>query len=419
MVHLNFSKEGGQMKKLSAIAIPLALFLMSSPAAYPQAEQTTKRPPPVAPTLVREGEFATSLASGLEMGTAVNETEAEALLASAGIAPKNGWISDYPVTPDILGELQDAVSATADSNRLPMGKDEALEVLESVSADLGLYILADNSGDYAETPPPATPQYTEPTVINNYYYREGPPVITYYPPPPDYLYLYAWVPYPFWYSRFFFSGFFILHDFHKVSIIHHRVVVVTNQVFHRHRRRFFKVDPVKRRWGRSVRGVAKSSHRRKLTKAETHRGARSILQRSHDRIPSQKRISPQQNFQRALRGSARSFTAFGINAGRPFDHPTARGRDFSETARKIRTFNGHAGEKTKTSPRQHFQKAHRDAAKFFKAPGGSEGRSSGLPSMGERGFAGRLGKGSKNFSEKVFKKLPGGSALKGAVKLPF
>jgi hypothetical protein len=39
--------------------------------------------------------------------------------------------------------------------------------------------------------------------------------------------------------------------------------------------------------------------------------------------------------------------------------------------------------------------------------------------MGERGFAGRLGKGSKNFSEKVFKKLPGGSALKGAVKLPF
>jgi hypothetical protein len=193
---LNFRKEGGEMKKLSAIAMALALLLMSSPAAYPQARQTTTTPPPVESTLVREGDFATRLVSALEIGMAENETEAETLLASAGIAPKNGWISDYPITPDILGELQETVAAAADSNRLPMGKDEALEVLDSVAVDLGLYVLSYTSGDYAETPPPASLQYTEPTVINNYYYREGPPVVTYYPPPPDYLYLYAWVPHP-------------------------------------------------------------------------------------------------------------------------------------------------------------------------------------------------------------------------------
>ncbi|MEJ2233631.1 MAG: hypothetical protein P8X67_06870, partial [Syntrophobacterales bacterium] len=190
------------MNKLSALTMALALLLMSSPAAYPQAMQTTTTPPPVASTLVREGDFATRLVSALEIGTAENEIEAETLLASIGIAPKNGWISDYPITPDILGELQGAVTAAANSKRLSMGKDEALEVLDSVSADLGLYVLSYTSGEYADTPAPASAQYTEPTVINNYYYREGPPVVTYYAPPPDYLYLYAWVPYPFWYSRF-------------------------------------------------------------------------------------------------------------------------------------------------------------------------------------------------------------------------
>jgi hypothetical protein len=446
------------MKKLSAIAMALALLLMSSPAAYPQAKQTTMAPPPVASNLVREGDFATRLASALEIGTAENETEAESMLASAGIAPKNGWISDYPITPDILGELQDAVAAAADSNRLPMGQDEALEVLDSVSADLGLYVLADTSGEYAETPAPASPQYTEPTVINNYYYREGPPVVTYYPPPPDYLYLYAWVPYPFWYSRFSFSGFFILHDFHKVSIIQKRVVVVTNNVFHRQHRRFYKIDPVKRRGGRSLRAVARRTYGRPLFTAEARRGAWSILQRSHDRMASQRRLvkrnvavlksrsgpkgltrteialqtrarsgligvraktSPPQNIQKVHRDSARSFTALGKNQGRPFRDPTARGRDSSKAARQIRAFNDRAGVGAKTSPGQKVQRAHRDATRFFGAPGISEGRSSSLPSMGKRDFSSGLRKGSKDLSGKVSRKIPGGSALKGALKLPF
>ena len=446
------------MKKLSAIAMALALLLMSSPAAYPQAKRTITTPPPVAPTLVREGDFATRLASALEIGTVENETEAETMLASAGIAPKNGWISDYPITPDIIGELQDAVAAAADSNRLPMGKDEALEVLDSVSVEVGLYVLADTSGEYSETPAPISPQYTEPTVINNYYYNEGPPVVTYYPPPTDYLYLYAWVPYPFWYSRFSFSGFFILHDFHKVSIIQKRVVVVTNNVFHRQHGRFYKIDPVKRRGGMSFRAVARRTYGRPLFTAEARRGAWSILQRSHDRMASQRRLvnsnvailksrsgpkgltrteiarqpralsalngvraktSPRQNIQEIHRNSARSFTALGRNEGRPFHPPTAPGKDSSKAAGQIRAFNDRIGVRAKTSPGQEVQRAHRDAERFFRAPGISEGRSSSLPSMGKRDFSGGSRKGSKDLSGKVSRKIPGGSVLKGALKLPF
>jgi hypothetical protein len=295
-------------------------------------------------------------------------------------------------------------------------------------------------------------------VINNYYYREGPPVVTYYAPPPDYLYLYAWVPYPFWYSRFFFSGFFILHDFQKVSIINKRVLVVSNHVFHRDHRRFYKIDPVKRRGERSLRAVPRRTYGRPLFTAEARSGARSILQRSHDRMAFQRRLvqrngailksrrgpkglirtetvrqtpalsglvgaraktSPQQNIKKVYRGPARSFNALGINEGRPFHPPPVLGKDSSKAARQIRAFNDPSRLRAKTSPRQEIQRARRDSARFFRAPRMSEGRSSSLPSVGERGFSGGLPKGSKGFPKKVSGKIPGGSALKGALKLPF
>jgi hypothetical protein len=243
-----------------------------------------------------------------------------------------------------------------------------------------------------------------------------------------------------------------------VSIIHKRVVVVTNHVFHRHHRRFYKIDPVKRRGGRSLRAVARRTYGRPLFTAEARRGARSILQRSHDRMASQRRLvnrnvaivkspkvfkgrarteiarqkrafsgragvraktSPGQKVRRAHRDSARSFTALGRNKGRPSRRPTARGRDSSKAARQKRVFNGRTGVRAQNSPRQKVQRAHRDSARFLRAPGGSEGRSSSLPSMGKRGFSGGLRKGSKGFSGKVSRKIPGGSAPKGALKLPF
>ena len=447
------------MKRLSAIAMALALLLLWSPAGYPQAKEATSSPPSVAPTLVREGDLAMALVSVLEMGTAESETEAETILASAGIAPENGWISDYPVTPDILGELQDAVAAAADSNRLPMGKAEALEALESVSADLGLSVVAHSSGEYAENPPPVSPQYIQPTVINNYYYRDGPPVVTYYPPPTDYLYLYAWVPYPFWCSRFFFSGFFILHDFHKIVRIRNRVFVVSNHFFHHGHRRFFRVDPVKRRGRRPLRAVAIRTYERPLFTAEAHKGARSILQRSHDRMRSSIRLVDRnsgllqspigstgisrkgvarqiptfngrgtvkakaaqlQKVQKAPRDSARSFTALGRNEGKAFNRPTAPGSDSPGVAPRMRTFNDRTGVRTKNAPAQEVQKARRNSARLFRAPGIRGGKSPSLSSKGERNLPSGLQGSSKGFPEKFFRKLPGGgSALKGVPRVPF
>jgi hypothetical protein len=444
------------MKQLTAIALALVLLIMSSPAAYPQAEWTTENPPPVAPTLVREGDLAISLVSALDMGTTENETEAETLLASAGIAPKNGWISDYPVTPDILGELRDAVADAADSYRLPMDKTEALEVLDSVSADLGLYALSHEDG---EAPPLASSQYTEPTVINNYYYREGPPVITYYPPPANYLYLYAWVPYPFWCNSFYFSGFFILHDFHKVVGIGNRVVVVSNHFFHRHHRRFYKIDPAKRKGRGSLRAKARRTQGKPRFGAEAHRGARSILQRSRERLASQRglvsrkgRISKssrgfsgwtgteitrqkrpfsgrtgtrvrtfhRQHFQKGLKNSDRSFTALGRNREKTSRHRAAPGRDSFKKARQTRAFGDRTRMRTKTSRSGEVKTAHRDAARFSRNPSMSPGRSSSLPSVRGRGFSGTLGRNAKGFSERFSRKFSGGNSdRKGSGRAPF
>jgi len=271
------------MKKLITGVIIILGMLMMPLVVYAQSEQTTTQAPPVASTLVREGDFAMKLVDALKIGTAQNEADAETMLGSSGIAPKNGWIADYPVTPDIIGELQNTVGAAADSQRLPMGKDEALKTLQSVSAELGLSVVSDTSGKYSENQPPTSPEYVQPTVINNYYYDEGPPVVTYYPPPWDYYYLYAWVPSPFWCSGFFFPGFFILHDFHRVVHVHGGVAVFTNHVINPISRGVVVVDPANRTSSHPFRVQRNISPQRGFNSPEARRGAASISERNRER----------------------------------------------------------------------------------------------------------------------------------------
>jgi hypothetical protein len=185
-----------------------------------QANRT--QPPPIGQPLIAEGDFAMKLAEALRIGSPQNEADAESMLTSRGIEPRNGWIADYPMTPDIVGELQNAIGQAADSGKLPMKTDDAIGKFKDLASQEGLMVSADQS-QYTEVgTPPDYGSYSNPTVINNYYYDEGPPVVTYYPPPPDYSYLYAWVPYPFLCSGFFFPGFFILHDFDRtVGHFHH------------------------------------------------------------------------------------------------------------------------------------------------------------------------------------------------------
>ena len=251
-----------------------------------QSGETAKQPPPISQTLVREGEFAVKLVETLRMGQAKNEAEAESMLASAGIAPRNGWIADYPLTPDIIGELEKAVAEAADARRLPMGRNDALKVFRTTAVELELPIVAEVPEGYTESPPPTTPEYTEPGVIDNYYYAEGPPVITYYPPPWDYYYMYGWIPSPFWYAGFYFPGYFILNDFHRVH--HgghghhghgHDSHVVTNHVRDHQTGRIGTVDPTRRREGRTG-GVRETTNTKGFSSTEARNGAQSIFERS-------------------------------------------------------------------------------------------------------------------------------------------
>jgi len=354
------------MKKVLALIMTFSLLLIPF-AVYAESEQQASTAPPVAPPLVREGDFAVKLVGALNIGTAKNETEAESMLIAAGIAPQNGWISDYPVTPDILVEIQKAVGDAADADRLPIGKSDGLKALQNVETSVGLAVVPDTSGKYAEAQPPATPEYTEPSVINNYYYTEGPPVVTYYPPPWDYSYLYAWVPSPFWCGGFFFPGFFILNDFDRVIFFNRHAVVVTNHVFDRGHHRFSTVDPVARWRGSrgSSRAVTGRSEGRRFSTTEASRGAGSILQRSHERATLSRGLN-ERNFS----------TSRGQNT--PF-------------------YNGRGRERAQIAPSGNIRGAPA-SERSFSAPGRSGGRSFTPPSIGGRGYSGGSHGGGRGFS---------------------
>ncbi len=230
-------------------------------------------PPSVEQTLVPEGVFAKQLAEALKLGPLTDEAKAEELLSGLGIEPKNGWITEYPVTPAVLGDIEKGISAASDQGKLALKKDQVLKLVDGVKAQLGfdvnpglkaparlttkpgnmiIYSYTDSKGEiyytdvYDSIPkqyrnhvrtisrsPPheqtsssadenATeapgPQYMAnppPEYINDYYYDQGPPIVTYYSPPAPYYYLYSWVPYPFWSTGFYFPGFFVLNNFHR------------------------------------------------------------------------------------------------------------------------------------------------------------------------------------------------------------
>jgi hypothetical protein len=209
------------------------------------AQMSLPTPLPVAQTLVREGDFAIKLAAELNLGTPPNEAAAEDLLARAGVSPLNGWLSDYPMTPEIIGQLGDSIAAAAGQGKLRMTAGEATKGLYNLTAQMNLPTPA---GSGAGTAPKGQ---ANPTVVNNYYYDQGPPVISYYPPPEDYWYLYDWVPFPAFWFGFWFPGFFIFHNFTTVVVVSNtafvtRTAIVTNQIINPVTRTVTVVDPVVR-----------------------------------------------------------------------------------------------------------------------------------------------------------------------------
>jgi len=237
---------------ISTMALVAVLLLMPV-ATHGQSGQTGTETPPIGQPLAREGDLAVKVVEALGLGSTNDEVEAESMAGSVGIAPRNGWIADYPVTPDIIGEVQDTIVYAADSGRISITRDDALNAYRQVVAEISLPVKSYTYGETCEAQD--CRNYPNPTTISNYYSDQGPPVVTYYTPPPDYYYLYGWVPYPFWWSGFWFPGFFVLHDFHKVIIVHNRPVFVTNHFSRFGTPGVFRVDPVQRFNGRTFAGI--------------------------------------------------------------------------------------------------------------------------------------------------------------------
>jgi hypothetical protein len=291
--HKRTEEEVAYMKKalFRVLIINICALLLLPALLTAQQGQTTAANPPIAQPLVREGDFAVKLVEALGLGTAANETEAETMLGIVGIAPRNGWIADYPVTPDILGELQNSVSDAADSQRLSMGKDEALNELQAANDEFKMPVMPYTAGQTDENPE-SSETYPTPTVVNNYYANQGPPVVTYYAPPLNYYYLYTWVPYPFWWSNFWFRGYYCLVDFHKVITIGTRVEVISNHFVDPRTNAVFRIDPVKRLHGRTYAGIGIPRGRKGLVSPKVSGGAPKIFSGSRDRAISGSRANP-------------------------------------------------------------------------------------------------------------------------------
>jgi len=154
---------------------------------YSQSGQARPGSPPAQQKLVREGFFAMRLAEALKIGEVKSEAEAESKLASLGVSPKNGWIADYPLTPNVIGELENGVGEAAESGKIAMKRDEALSVFQDLIVSI--------ENEYAEVePPPENQPYSEGYVYPRFYY---------------YPYYY---PYPYYYSYpFYFGGYYRFH----------------------------------------------------------------------------------------------------------------------------------------------------------------------------------------------------------------
>ncbi len=360
--------KGSLYMKIMTVVIGLLLIPVMA-----QSQQAAAKAPPVQQPLIREGDFAVKLVGALDLGTTSDEAEAESILGSVGISPRNGWIADYPVTPDILGEIRGSIDDAADSGKIKMGKDEAVKAFENAKADLDLGVRSYTEGEPHEVNPSAG--YPDNTVINNYYYDQGPPIVTYYAPPPDYYYLYEWVPYPFWWSDFWFPGFFILNDFHRVIHFHHRAEFVSNHFNDFGRHRVFRIDPADRFHGRTFGGIGAPRGGHFLSPG-VRNGARSIFNRNRMGPPSGGRTFRAPSGGRTFRAPSGGRTFRAPSGGRTFRAPSG-GRTFRAPSGG-RTFRAPSGGRTFNAPS--------GGGRTFSPPSG--GRPSGTPSGGRMGSMG-------------------------------
>ncbi|MBF0557861.1 MAG: hypothetical protein HQL08_03670 [Nitrospirae bacterium] len=271
------------MKSLLILTIMLMAFAMMPILMNAESDVPPDANSPLSQPLIREGTLAVKLVADLKLSATENEAEAEDLLSASGIVPRNGWIADYPVTPDILGELQAAISQAADSGKLSVGKNEALQAFQADVSGYNLPVKPDTTGGYAGVV--SAPSYPNATAEESYYADEGPPPVTYYAPPPDYAYMYTWVAYPFWWTDFWFPGFFVLADFNVRTHWHHHGHdhdgFVTNHFHDPKTGGISRIDPANRIHG----GTLPARGQRGWSSPAAQGGAQAVFDRSRGPKP--------------------------------------------------------------------------------------------------------------------------------------
>ncbi len=273
------------MKAMLVMFVAVSLVLAPY-ASLVNAKTSPSGAPPIEQPLVGEGDFAVKLANALNLTTSNDEAASENALFSIGIAPSNGWISDYPMTPDIIAEVRGSTARAASSGSLKMAEAEAAGIVDNVSIDMNLPVtVAGERGGYSAgagsqyaAPPAGVGLYDEePASVEDYYGEYGPPVVSYYPPPWEYYWLYDWVAWPFWWGGFGFDGFFVLGDFNVNRHGHH---------FCNHFRNangtWSRVDPVSRSAGRASSSLAanRAGQGSRLNSPGARAGARSLVGRA-------------------------------------------------------------------------------------------------------------------------------------------
>jgi len=277
------------MKRVLVILVAAGLVLAPCTGSV-NAQSSTSSRPPIEQPLVSEGQFAVELATALNLTSSHDEAAAEDALTSISITPRNGWISDYPMTPDIIAEVRESTARSASSGSLSISEADAARTMDNVSIAMNLPIEvagekytneSSSSSEYQSSstaPPPEVSEYEAPANVEEYYDEYGPPIVSYYPPPLDYGYLYAWVPWPFWWGGFGFGGYFMLKDFDR-NDHHHRF---SNHVSNANGT-VSRVNAVTRATGTGIRnsstlaGASRSTQSSRLSSTNAQAGARALM----------------------------------------------------------------------------------------------------------------------------------------------
>jgi len=277
-------KEQWQMKAMLVMFVAVSLVLAPY-ASVVNAKTSPSAAPPIEQPLVREGEFAVKLANALNITTSSDEAAAESALSSIGIEPRNGWIADYPITPDIIAEVRGSTARATSSGNLKMAEAKAAGIVDKVGIDMKLpfkvageqYSYSAGAGSEYAAPPAGVGLYDEaPAYVQDYYDEYGPPVVTYYPPPWDYYWLYDWVPWPFWWGGYGFGGFFVLGDFD----VNRHGCHFSNHFSHANGT-WSRVDPGTRSAGKASSSLAadRSGQGWRLNSPDGRAGARALVSR--------------------------------------------------------------------------------------------------------------------------------------------